>query len=358
MRRRGATGLAVAALGLVVVLTTPSAAYADAANPAWSGSCPQRIALVLDRSSSMEPQKEDIQRAAQDLVDALRGAPNLLGVVSFGTEATVDTEMIDVSDDDRRREVKDYLDDLDIFEESAGGTNWEAALESARTLDPDLVVLVTDGLPSVHGYPADLGSRPEDPQNVTGAAAAADRLQQDGARVVAVGLGLVPGAEANLAAVSGPAAGDDYYTAGIDGLLPTLYDVASKSCGVPVAALPQPEPRAVPVLPLVISGALTAAVLIAGVLLARRRGGSRQGPSVLAPHRGLLADPTIGLDDIPPVSAPPSAVRADERDSDVLSPGTLERSRDDVPEQPRRTARRIALGPPPPRGSRGDDKRG
>ncbi len=293
-----------------------------------------------------------MHQAAEDLVDALRGTTNLVGVIGFATDARQEAEMTDVSDEADRKLVKDRIDGLGILTDEEGGTNWEAGLAMAASLDPDVVVLVTDGQPSVHGVPADLTSRPEDPLNITAAVDASDRLKQAGARVVGVGLGLdeIAGGQANLIAVTGPALGDDYYTTGVHDLLPALYDVASKSCAVPVSALPAPQRDGLPIVPLAVgTAAALSAIIVAGLLLARRRNGGPVPQSYPRP-KTVLADPSIRLDDIPPPQ--PSSTLASSEERPTVQPSsdrTAEKS-PGAPERPLRPTRRIKISPPPPRG--------
>lgn len=352
-RLRAWLGSPLVILGVVFCDLTAQAASAAVPNPAWSGSCPQRFLLVLDQSESMGAQEDEVQQAAEDLVDALRGTTNLVGVITFGTDARRDVDMTDVSDDERRQRIKDHIDDLDILTGAAGGTNWEAALASAESLDPDVVVLVTDGQPSVHGVPADMTSQPEDALNVTASVAAADRLKQAGTRVVGVGLGLdqTAVAEANLVAVTGPGLGDDYYTAGVHDLLPALYDVVSKSCAIPVDALPAPQRRGPDLLPLAAAAAaVLAPILITGFVLARRRAGEEPRPGRTAPRRTVLADPSISMDDIPVAAPTTQMAETGARGEDRLEVGRSSAPAEaDAPAAPRPPARRIKLPPPPPR---------
>jgi len=122
--------------------------------------------------------------------------------------------------------------------------------------------------------------------------------------VVGIGIGLLPQYLPNLAEVTGPTANDDYYQTGTtaDGLLDKLYDIASKTCGIPVAALPQPQGADLPVM-MIVGGVIAAALLaaIAGYFFSRRRSGD--APAVAPRKSGAIANPTIGWDEIPAVPA-------------------------------------------------------
>lgn len=349
---------AVLCLGLSGVVLGAEKAGAAAANPPWSGQCPQSIVLVLDRSASMDGQMDEVHDAAKDLVDALRGAPNTVGVVSFGTAARLEREPVRVDDQDDRRRLKDLVDGLDDLEED---TNWEAALTEAARLEPQLVVLLTDGVPTVYGTPAQY-SDVDDLAPVSAAATAADRLKQGGTRVVAVQIGEYEGAAPNLAAVTGPTSGDDYYVTGVNELVDVLYDVARKACDVPLAALPAPEPPPFPVLPVLGGGGLVVAATVGGgVLLSRRRREAEGVSATVVADQGpsALPNPTIRLDDLAPPEAPaPRLHRDDGSDASPARPAPQDpraegQSSSDLPKRRREVRRtptdRIRDYRPPPR---------
>jgi len=187
----------------------------------------------------------------------------------------------------------------------SGGTNWEFALETAATLQPDVVLLLTDGQPTAHGDPYSsagvVDDRTDPSAAVTAAVLAADSMRVNGVRLVGLGIGLTSNFISNLAEVTGPTPDDDYYETGSDasGLLSRLYDVASKSCGIPVAALPQPEGGNVPVAAIVagIVGLLLLAVL-GGYLLSRRKSAA----VATTMKSSKLPDPTIKRTYVPPRS--------------------------------------------------------
>jgi hypothetical protein len=222
----------------------------------------------MDLSESMEPNLEAVKQSARNLIDALRGTSNEVAVVTFGTDAVVAVPATNVGVDDERQRIKQKIDDLGIFRGNLGGTNWDAALTTARTLQPTVVILLTDGLPNVHGQPATGGGQ----LDLEPAVRAADVLKNSGARVVGLGMGLLPANVGNLAAVTGPTSGDDFYQTDASGLLSKLYDIASKACGVPVAALPQPEPGTFPLMPVIGVGVVAVIAAVGGgILLSRRR---------------------------------------------------------------------------------------
>lgn len=306
----------------VLILLIIGAGQSDAVvpNPGWPAQCPQRLVVVLDLSASIGPNLGAVKKSASDLVDALRGAPNQVGVVAFGTEATVAIPMLDVGNDEQRRRLKDEVNDVRLLPGDGGGTNWEAALTTAASLKPDIVLFLTDGQPTAHGDPFSAAGVVADADNLTAAVRVADSMRSGGTRIVGVGMGLLPEYVPNLVQVTGPVAGDDYYQTGAsaDGLLNKLYDIASKACGIPVAALPQPEGGAFPVLP-VIGGVLAAAVLavIGGYWLSGR--GPERQPGSVKEKAKPLKDPSISWADVPSVAPDVTAAPSEVPIIDVAS---------------------------------------
>jgi von Willebrand factor type A domain len=317
-------------LVLGLFLLGAPAVSAAVPNPGWPGKCPLRLVIVVDLSTSMDPNLPQVKQSTRDLIDALRGAPNQVAVVAFGAAAAVAIPMGDVSDEDNRARMKDSVDTIALLPGDGGGTNWEFALTTAATLDPDVVVLLTDGQPTAHGDPYSQAGLADDANNVSAAVTVADEMRTEGVRVVGLGIGLTDEFTANLAEVSGPISGDDYYQTGsdADGLLSRLYDIASKACGLPVAALPQPEGANIPIAAIVgaVVGAMLLAILV-GYLLSRRK-----SVTVATTLKSVkLADPTIKRPASPKV--PNLSSRTIDRSA------TSDRSSDTQPNGPPRAPR-------------------
>ena len=143
-----------------------------------------------------------------------------------------------MSDEDSRHQLKDQIDGLSAHDGDDSATNWEAALLAAKELRLDVAVLVTDGLPNVYGDPVQEG----DDQAIAAAVTAANQLKQDGTRVTGVGIDLDEHRRAKSGKYHRPGRGEDYFVTDTAGLLRQLYEIVASSCGVPLAALPQPEP--------------------------------------------------------------------------------------------------------------------
>jgi hypothetical protein len=284
---------AVTAMAFIMLVSAPVAAAA-VPNPHWPAQCPQRVVIALDLSSSTKPYLSEIKKSASDLVDALRGAPNEVAVITFGTGATVAVPPLDVGLADQRSRVKDLIDDVALPPGDGGGTNWEEALRTAAGLHPGIVLFLTDGEPTVTGSVNTGYANASD--NLTPAVQAADSMRSSGIRIVGVGMGLQPAFVPNLVQITGPTPGDDYYETGTNasGLLDQLYDVASKTCGIPVAALPQPEGGHFPVAPVVLA-VLGAALLVGvgGYVISKRRSDITPGTAVERSAKKKLTDTTI-----------------------------------------------------------------
>jgi hypothetical protein len=257
-----------------------------APNPPWPASCPLRLGLVVDQSSSMVGRFGDVREAARNVVDSLRDKPSEVSIIGFGTDAEVISAAVDVSNDDARHQLKDRIDELDAHDGDDSATNWEAAFVAARTLDLDVVILMTDGFPNVYGNPVQEG-----PEAITAAVAAADQLKSEGTRVTAVGIDLESGGEDNLRVITGPGRGDDYYVTGTAGLLRQLYGIVASSCGVPLTALPQPEPPTFPWGPTILGTLAGLALLTVVAFLFHRRRATVTAPS--RPSRAVARDHRI-----------------------------------------------------------------
>jgi uncharacterized protein YegL len=266
----GRIGGVLAVLAVTLLPAPPAVAGQDVENPPWPARCPVELALLVDQSDSMTGRFGEVREATRNVIDALRDKPSRVTVIGFGTTARTVRSDVDVSDTDLRHGLKDDIDRLDVNDSTGGATNWDAALTLAGSHGVDVAVLITDGVPTAYGDPAT--DVPDDPLVV--ATATADRLKAAGTRVVAVGIDLPPGGDANLAAVTGPQVDQDYFADGQSSLLRRLYEIVASACGVPLTALPQPEP---PVFPWreVLAGTLAAALAIGviGFLLYRRRRG-------------------------------------------------------------------------------------
>ena len=118
---------------------------------------PKNVVYCLDVSASMQAAGlNKLELAVNALKDSvlMLGDEDTLSVVAFSTQAsTMHKEMLPANTANIERTLR-YLDRFTPERiQSNVGTNILAALESALTLDPSVIVLVTDGLPTtVSGY--------------------------------------------------------------------------------------------------------------------------------------------------------------------------------------------------------------
>jgi hypothetical protein len=154
-------------------------------NPPLAECCGLDVVLVLDSSGSIGD-LDDVRDPAKAFVSALLpGTNSLIGVVEF--DATVVGTPLDLTDNTTN--IGAAIDAI----ASGGSTNWEAGLTEARlmlenghslvtdsyyssdrddTSHPDLIIMVSNGEPTTHGYPTSLGS--SDPEDIANAVIAAN----------------------------------------------------------------------------------------------------------------------------------------------------------------------------------------
>lgn len=242
---------------------------------------------------------DEVREAASNVVDSLRDKPSEVTIIGFGTGAEVLWSDVRVSDDDARHELKGQIGDLGTYGGDSSATNWEAAIVAAGESRLDVVILITDGLPNVHGNPVQQGPEAE-PAAVAAAALAADRLKSGGTRLVAVGIDLRSDGEKNLEFITGPTRGEDYYPTDTAGLLRQLYGIVASSCGVPLAALPTPEPREFPWLPAILGTLGVLLVLGLAAFTLYRRRALTAGPAAAArsARQTISGSPAIDHSDL------------------------------------------------------------
>ena len=109
---------------------------------------PKEVVYCLDVSASMQAAGlKKLFLAVNSLNDSvlMLGGEDTLNLVTFSTQAeAMSKKMLPANAANIKRTLK-YLDKLNSHQEA--GTNILAALEVALTLDPSVIVLITDGLP-------------------------------------------------------------------------------------------------------------------------------------------------------------------------------------------------------------------
>ena len=238
-----------------------------AANPALTARCGVDIAVLVDRSASIfnAGQAANYRTAVKDMIDAFAGTPSNLGVWSFGERAS-DTDavqypwhqMTQLDGAGGPANVTALKATVDIIPFTPNqSTNWEEGIRAVQTAPvaatpaPDLLVVLTDGEPTVHAD--DLGANTViNNDDMAGGVASANLLKAAGTRVLAVGVGpsvTVPG----LQLISGPTAFNgtnistaDYLTTSFADLNASLRSFATAICGGSVTVTKEASTPAAP----------------------------------------------------------------------------------------------------------------
>lgn len=227
-------GAQLASVAAILLPSTASAAVTPATNPALSQACGLDIALVIDRSNSInETEMAQIKTAMTSFTNALNGTPTQFSVTEFGNSASV---------------IRTFTSNITLVNNainsvstSGGGTNWEDGLLKAQgTFDPradkpNLVIFASDGNPT---YRIGGGNGSSDPlgYNLDAAATRANAIKAAGTRILALGIGNDLDTD-NLKAISGPNANtgnvltSDVITSGFATLAADLATFARQTCG-------------------------------------------------------------------------------------------------------------------------------
>jgi uncharacterized repeat protein (TIGR01451 family) len=175
-------------------------------NPDLGNSCGIDIVLLLDESGSINSSEaSDIIDAYTALLEGLKNTGSEAGVVVYSTTGTVALGYTAIN----TTTIGSDFTASNLGYSSGGGagwTNWDDALEDARTFtSPDLVVIFTDGNPTAFNNDPDGsigGEDPaDDPQVLDEAVIEANALKAAGTHMLAVGVSSAPDVE-NLQAIS------------------------------------------------------------------------------------------------------------------------------------------------------------
>jgi hypothetical protein len=208
------------------------------ANPPFPARCGVRVTLVYDLSGSISPGEADTMKSASlEFVDALAGTPSAIAVTSFATDApaagNADLPSTMVTTPAGVSAVKGAIAALSLPEGEARYTNWDAAFRSIVG-QSDIVVMFTDGNPTVHGVPAEFPPVVTGFEQIEAGVLSANAVKVSGARVLAVGVGNVDElSKRNLAAISGPEEGSDYVITTFAGVRTVFRDLAGALCSRP-----------------------------------------------------------------------------------------------------------------------------
>jgi LPXTG-motif cell wall-anchored protein len=208
-------------------------------NPELPEQCGLNVALIVDVSSSVNGSQGQLVTAMNQFVDALRGTPSQLALLTFGTDSPgagfpSNTPLRSVATAAEAQAFKNLYDDNSApsgsnrdwddptFRWPTNYTNWDRGFAAAATANGDaaagdthydLAVFLTDGNPTVYGENPLAGSTPKDRNSgytrfreLSNGLASANLLKSQDTRVLAVGVGAgisAPEARDNLRTVSG-----------------------------------------------------------------------------------------------------------------------------------------------------------
>jgi uncharacterized repeat protein (TIGR01451 family) len=208
-------------------------------NPAFPTRCGIDIAIVVDRSTSINrDEMQQFRAAVQAFVgnDGLNGTPSRAAVYTFSTNAS---KLVGL------RAMGTAALNTAVTNATSGSgdgyTNWDSAMRLVANDSEkyDAVLFLTDGDPTAYV------SGNSNPTNtnvqfrmVEEAAFSANAVKQKGSsigvrtKIVGVGIDMTNNSDLNLKAISGPILNEDYYLAdNFEVLTDKLKDIATKSCG-------------------------------------------------------------------------------------------------------------------------------
>ena len=234
--------------------TRSSVLAASLRNPGISLTCQEglRIAIQMDLSDSVsDSQRLQYRNALNNLVDSLAGTGTQIALFTFGQSSPVKAGWEKPTPRNVNTDAAAIKADITTFTGDPGGTqttNWDLALRSMATANAgltekyDMALFLTDGAPNYISNSTGNGGTAVSSYNVTTksieqAIFSANQLKHQGTRVVAVGIGAGASGDVarNIAAVSGPTKGSDYFQGDWDALETSIKNIVNSAiCRVPV----------------------------------------------------------------------------------------------------------------------------
>ena len=197
-----------------------------------------RIVLVLDRSGSIQQNgAAAYKNAVTGFVNDLVGTNTEVGIVSFAASSSLEAGYTSVLGGPSTA-LTNAINN--VYNNLGGGTNWDAglfAVDAPFITAPDLVVMVTDGNPTLNNT-TNTSASEVNWEDFTQAVTSANLLKSNDSRVITVAAGAagsisIPG----LIGISGPltnqpsALDDDYIIGTPAELADALRDLALARCG-------------------------------------------------------------------------------------------------------------------------------
>ena len=208
-------------------------------NPPLSQSCGLDIALLADVSTSINSAElGQIKTALTNFVNAFTGTPTVFSLSRFGTVGQVLNGFSMTP-----AQAATAVGSLSTFV-GTQYTNWDDGLAKAYgtfdpRLNPNLIVIATDGNPNKYGNPAQpSGSSQDEAGAMAAAITRANTIRGNDTRIVAIGIGGDLNIS-NLQAITGPVVAPpaainenvDVITSNFDTLGAAMAELASGLCG-------------------------------------------------------------------------------------------------------------------------------
>ncbi|CUR54166.1 exported hypothetical protein [metagenome] len=180
-------------------------------NPTLPVECGIDVALIIDLSSSVDTEIDNLLGAADTFTDALTGTPSRMAVFSFATTAPARDggqfpTLLPVTTAAQAATFKSQYAGWTPY----GGTNWDRGLKVVADAAPhyDVAVMITDGNPTVYNNPmAGPNTNFTRFRELEYGIASANSVKAEGTRLISTFVGnnfLTASAELNLRAITGP----------------------------------------------------------------------------------------------------------------------------------------------------------
>ncbi|MCR2763301.1 hypothetical protein NQ152_07215 [Microbacterium sp. zg.B48] len=217
---------------------------ASLVNPTLAPSCTNdglSLAVQMDISGSVDAtQRAAYRNAFNELLAELAGTPVELSLSTFGSSSPVAGRASGPYSLDDPADVAAAVADVAAFTQPVPGptqqTNWDLALRTIADAPTtyDALLVLTDGAPNYVSNAAGTGGQEVSGSAVTIAALeqavfSANAVKAEGTRILVMGIGNGTAGEVyrNLAAISGPNAGSDYFQGGWETLTEDLRNAVN-----------------------------------------------------------------------------------------------------------------------------------
>ena len=202
-------------------------------NADFPNTCGISIALLFDNSSSIStPELNQMKAAGVSFSNALQGTPSEVGVYRFASSAATLLGQTATTP----AGVTAINSAINGIPQGGGSTNWDDGFQEVANVNADLVIIMTDGNPTISNVGGN-GSATTF-WDIEEGVASANLAKLGGPKVLALGIGdgVAP---LNLQAISGPIQGPtagnyDYAISDFDQVKNDLVTIATRLCGAQI----------------------------------------------------------------------------------------------------------------------------